>query len=401
MSLRFRHVLCGVLLTFLLAPSQEVAASATNDLHFLDSLAPFDPIRLGLENGLVKLDLPASQMNLQSTESVDKGRVKERSWRKVPVPAARCGNGEPYHIFLSDGDPDKLALGFMGGGACWNKSTCYGPTPLTILGPMPFMLHKTGIFSNKRGPVKDYTHVYFPYCTGDVYVGRHTAVYKGRETYHQGQFNVEASIKQILKIRPELRFADRLFVHGSSGGAIGALFHLPYLDAQFKDVESKILVADSPGLHFGKKFWNKFSPKMQGDFDRAFENLNIPYDPNDGSISQHMDDLCQAFSSWRIGFMQFDRDIVMSGLFGAIFPFQHRHSVYSPRGIWQTLLGSKSTNCSAWIGEGYAHTVLLTTFSMLMSREGIRADTWVRRLVEANGEVKIVPSMKSRVGRKR
>jgi hypothetical protein len=321
------------------------------------------------------------------------GLIEERKWQKLPIANAYCGDGTPYHIFLSEGARDKLALGFMGGGACWDYRSCYGMPPLTILTPLPFMLHSTGIFSAKRGSLRDYTHLFLPYCTGDVFIGRHVAHYKGRATNHNGNSNVAVTIKHIFKILPELRHLKSLVVHGSSGGAIGALFQLNLLEREFGNAEQKVLLADSPGLHFGPNFWGKFSTEMKADFARAFAEISLPFDPETGDVAELMDDLCQNFPDWRIGFLQFDKDIVMSRIFGAVDPGMHLRNVYDRNGIWQTLVGAKMDNCAAWIARGYGHTVLLTTPTIFLARDGIRADQFVRELVDTHFPLRSVPRL--------
>jgi hypothetical protein len=101
-----------------------------------------------------------------------------RNWERIPIPGAMCGDGNEYALQVSRGDPNKIAFEFMGGGACWSFSTCFGPTPLTIIHELPVILGLGGFKSHSpaKSPVADYTMVYFPYCTGDVHIGDHVEI---------------------------------------------------------------------------------------------------------------------------------------------------------------------------------------------------------------------------------
>ena len=103
----------------------------------------------------------------------------ENSWVKYQVPGAVCGNGDAYNIFIRKGNPQKLAFGFSGGGACWNYNTCFGPIPYTSLQPTENVNLEEGIFTPdlKKSALGDFTQIYFPYCTGDVFLGTHEKVY--------------------------------------------------------------------------------------------------------------------------------------------------------------------------------------------------------------------------------
>jgi hypothetical protein len=48
-----------------------------------------------------------------------------RKWEAIKIPGAKYGNGMDYRVFLYRKDKTKLAVEFMGGGVCWNTSTCY------------------------------------------------------------------------------------------------------------------------------------------------------------------------------------------------------------------------------------------------------------------------------------
>ncbi len=43
--------------------------------------------------------------------------AEARSWKKIEIPGAVCGNGATYTVFLDEKASDKLLIEFMGGGS--------------------------------------------------------------------------------------------------------------------------------------------------------------------------------------------------------------------------------------------------------------------------------------------
>ena len=132
---------------------------------------------------------------LPATARDDDGR-----WRKLdnlaPVTVggktytAQCsgypGTDGQFSFWAKKGKSDNLMVYFEGGGACWDNYTC--TFPLGGAGPGFFVpaIHPLtdpnafdGVFksSNAKNPVKDWSVVYIPYCTGDLHAGSATKTY--------------------------------------------------------------------------------------------------------------------------------------------------------------------------------------------------------------------------------
>ena len=72
-----------------------------------------------------------------------------RQWKKVMIPGAQCGSGAPYAVWIDKKSKSKLAIEFMGGGACWSAATCFGPNFRAWSFPIPrFPL--MSVFSGKK-----------------------------------------------------------------------------------------------------------------------------------------------------------------------------------------------------------------------------------------------------------
>jgi Pectinacetylesterase len=142
-----------------------------------------------------------------------------------------CARGTPYQFFVRPGSVNRLIIDFRGGGACWNAATCG-------LGEKLFQetadadrfvaddSQAAGIYdkNNAENPVKDWHHVYLPYCTGDVHWGDATRTYgEGDAAFtieHKGAVNVRAVLSWVYANWPA---PEKILVTGCSAGAYGAI----------------------------------------------------------------------------------------------------------------------------------------------------------------------------------
>lgn len=282
-----------------------------------------------------------------------------RDWEKVTIPGAVCGNGEPYSVFVGRAGSTGLVVEFMGGGACWSETTCYGSSPLTKLTPMEGPPPESMITTQGPGnPWTNHTAIFFPYCTGDVFAGHHVAYYKqGVPLYHSGYSNVLATLR-YLQARNIVNFAgfNDVTVWGFSAGAIGALMHADTVEGYLSRSARKTLIADSPGLHFGNTFWRKFPDAMNRDFASTFARVGLTYSLDDGLLAPRMGPVFTHYGGWTIGILQSTKDMVMSMIFGNISPEAHRALVLGPRGIGA--VAAAYPNVKTWIAETMMHTFL-------------------------------------------
>lgn len=283
-----------------------------------------------------------------------------RSWQKIDIPGAKCGNGEQYSVYVSHKDPTKLVVEFMGGGACWSEKTCYGRAALTSLEPLRQSPKDTPMLSeDMTNPLVNHSVLYFPYCTGDVFAGSHEAQYKaGIPLYHDGYSNVISGLAHIQS-QGVLNFPamNDVVVWGASAGAIGALLHAKSVDSYLSLTARRTLIADSPGLHFGKGFWQKFSTQMNTDFQNSFNRVGLFYSLDNGFIAPLMGPVFNMYNAWEIGILQSTKDTVMSIVFGGITPDAHRKLVLSDFGIAAIARGY--SNVRTWIADVSTHTFLL------------------------------------------
>lgn len=154
------------------------------------------------------------------------------TWTWIPVDGAICRDGSPTGIGVSLGtETDKLMIYLEGGGACFNALTCgmnpakYGKTNFTTGFVGPGAPHASaGIFNRgfAPNPVKNWTFVYVPYCTGDVHAGNQPDQTVPGVTGKQqfvGYVNVE---KDLTRIVPSFPGLTKVLLTGISAGGFGA-----------------------------------------------------------------------------------------------------------------------------------------------------------------------------------
>jgi len=302
--------------------------------------------------------------SIASIASSGLAQAAVRSWKKIIIPGARCGNGSPYTAFLSMKDPRKFALELMGGGACWDHSTCFGPTPSTPMQALPFVMSlPDGIDSEDEAtsPLASYSLLYMPYCTGDVHISARTVTFKtGFKAHQRGGDNLTRALAHVRDVEGvDTDAIDSFVVYGASAGALGALLNLSRIDAFIPARATRVMVADAPGLHFGPTFWDRFAAGFKEDVYAGLRASGMSF-PLDGKpVASQLSRLCEGHPHWRFAFLQGDLDIGMSSIFGRIDPLSHRKLVYGEGGLLDTMRRT-TPNCSAWIHPSMMHTFGLT-----------------------------------------
>ena len=170
----------------------------------------------------------------------------QSQWTRVATGAGTgCAFDTPYSFFFREGtESDGLLIYFEGGGACWDWVSCSGTFDSSVEPnePAPFR----GILdrAEPRNPLRSYSVVFVPYCTGDIHVGDASVSYGGegsRSIAHRGFRNVSAVLAWIdaRGFRPRT-----VVVAGTSAGAYGALFYMRPIARLFPNARL-VLLGDS------------------------------------------------------------------------------------------------------------------------------------------------------------
>ena len=314
-------------------------------------------------------------------------------WQEISIPNAKCGDGSDYKVFLRKKDESKLLVEFMGGGVCWDQKSCF-----ERLSIFPWLrqypnLKSYSIFTNDNSRHNIFSHhskLYFPYCTGDVHSGNHIAHYNKR-VYHFGGRNVELAIAYLAnKNLIEFSKINDLVVYGASAGAIASLVHGKKIGELISVNSSKVMLVDSPGLHFGKNFWKKFSSSMINDFDNYFSKASVYIDFRDGMVSKKMVPFFDDHQDWSIGFIYGLQDYVMSNVFGELTPKEQKRNILSQDGLPE--IAKNNSNVKFWLKDTPMHTFLLSKFSgMLENSEGVSVIEFVNRLYKESIVINHIP----------
>ena len=172
----------------------------------------------------------------------------ETGWHEMkPGGRTSCSRGSSFSFFFKKGkDTERVILEFMGGGACWNELTCGLRTSTfseNIEGVRSMWLRgqkavpdgydkaageSTFAWNSGLGDPStsntfaDWSHVYVPYCTGDLHWGDNDVDYlPGLTIKHRGAVNAGAAVDWMVSnfVAPKT-----VFVTGCSAGSYASVY---------------------------------------------------------------------------------------------------------------------------------------------------------------------------------
>ena len=153
-----------------------------------------------------------------------------RGWNRIPGRfGTGCAHDSAYAFKVRPGLPDKVLIYLNGSGACWRAQECDPkgkPTYTMTAEAESDVSARIGMFdyTNEKNPVRDYTMIFVPYCTGDMLLGTREADYeaKGGGTFsvrHGGAANLEAVLDWVYV---NLKAPRTVFVAGTDAGAVAS-----------------------------------------------------------------------------------------------------------------------------------------------------------------------------------
>jgi hypothetical protein len=320
-------------------------------------------------------------------------------WRRIDNPppvvgldgkphAATCsgfpGTDPNFRFWVRKGAPDKLAVVFNGGGACWDNLTCSHPArpnlPATVLefytaairpGDGPQGIGGALDATRADNPVKDHTVVFIPYCTGDLHGGSVTRTYGNAghtvlalpsqfEIQHRGFDNFMVVLDWIARNVAPPR---DLLVAGASAGGYGAIINFPWLAKLYPQARLSVLADASQGVSTagfdsglpGRGSWDlQLAPWVFGDTPQALRSGEL------------MRAAALAYPAARFGQYTTTQDSVQSGFYG------YMKLGYGPGGSCPRILpdwnqqmlatlasdGAALPNFRAYVAPGADHTIL-------------------------------------------
>ncbi len=175
-------------------------------------------------------------------------------WQWVDVEGTECIDGSPTGVGVRYGEGDGLVVYFEGGGGCFDFATCslfyasfanFDENAFDLLVPT---LLSSGIFADAPGnPVRDWSFVYVPYCTGDVHAGaRDDAEVPGFVGSHQfvGYRNFGLDLERI---GPTFADPSHVLVTGISAGGYGAAYNYDRIATAYGYADIPVTLLDDSG----------------------------------------------------------------------------------------------------------------------------------------------------------
>lgn len=200
----------------------------------------------------------------------------------------QCADGSEFTFWSRTADPDKVVLFFQGGGACFSAETCSftdGTYQVQASGAQVANDAPTGIFdfANEDNPLRDWSFIFVPYCTGDVHIGDNVHEYADDLTVaHVGYRNARSALDHLVA---EFGDADEVLVTGSSAGGVPSPLMAGLLSDELPDAEIAALAdasgayPDNPAVNAGiGSLWGTFAnvPDWEVNEGLAPEEWSIP-----------------------------------------------------------------------------------------------------------------------------
>ena len=321
-------------------------------------------------------------------------------WTWVDIAGAKCRDGTPTGIGVNLGsDTTRLMIFLEGGGACFNGTTCasnpshFDSTTFAVqFAPAE---GTAGIFSRSdvQNPVKDWTMVYVPYCTGDVHAGNATDVqvpgFPGKQQF-VGYVNMDLVLGRLV---PTFPFAAKLLLTGHSAGGFGAALNYVHVARAFGSGVHVDLVDDSGPL--------MANPYMAACLEQSFVQLfgltsliasdcgSDCTDPGNDMVA-YWKHLPKTYPDRQFGFVDSAGDSVIASFFGygasnctAFTPIPS--ATYEAGLLDMRTQVAAYPNIGSFLFPGTSHTSLVSAYTTRSATGGdggtVLLEQWVSALV--------------------
>ncbi len=325
-------------------------------------------------------------------------------WNWIDFPESRCRTGTPTGIGVRYGDVNKVVIYFMGGGACFNATTC-GLNPGTYgqldFGGFANQGGQSGIFNpnDSNNPTYNWSHIFIPYCTGDVHFGSNPGMPVnglGMQDF-VGFDNVTMFLERVV---PTFIDAEQVLVTGESAGGFGAALNYDRIADAFPNTTVTLLDDSGPPLSDAylhaclQKQWRE----LWGFDETLPEACSGCFGPDGGGIYELAPYLADKHGDQKMALISSTADNVIRLFFGygitepnddpcgpSLIPqsmeawffedglYDFRDNVLDGSPIWGSYFIDSTTH--TWIGgDGFFSTEV----------DGVKLHEWVTDLVEGN-----------------
>jgi hypothetical protein len=318
----------------------------------------------------------------------------DAQWQTItPGEPTVCADGSPFRFFVYPGDPAKLLVEFEGGGACWDDASCgvdiYSRRVQADPGQAEQRGQLVGIYDrrNSENPFRDWTHVYIPYCTGDLHWGSIDKTYSGSAgpfvVPHRGAINATAALSWASENVPAPR---QVFVTGCSAGGYGSIFWAPHIFNRYPGAAG-VQLADSAAGVVPPGFFTL--PLANWNVAAAWPNFIPSLDL--GRIDPAQVTLAQVYNAVAghyplASFAQFNRTADSNQIF---FYILTKGSI-ATQDEWASqmqasvaALQASNANFFGYTAAGADHCVINSAALYTTQVNGVRLVDWIRQLAES------------------
>ncbi|NUP06231.1 MAG: hypothetical protein HOW73_09250 [Polyangiaceae bacterium] len=323
-------------------------------------------------------------------------------WTYIEVPGTRCMNGDTAGFGISiNPDSPNLMIYLEGGGACFNDACDFSAFNI------PFVPPPDGIFNraNEGNPVRDWSMIYVPYCTGDIHGGDNEYELGGQMCQFRGYTNIAKYLEQWV---PTFTDANTVLLTGISAGGFGAGLNFAQVADAFGPGHQMVLIDDS-----GPPLSNEvISPCLETTFREVWGldktiiaacGDDCP-DPNDFA-SGVIDHIVNAYPDARFGVFSNTADFVIRTFMGfgwgngehdncegtpTLVPADaYEDALLDLRAAHVDKAGSYLVGQTHWeYNYGLNHTVLRSPSYWTTVIDGVSVEDWVAGVIE--GEIQHV-----------
>jgi len=274
--------------------------------------------------------------------------IKYYQWNLVQLEAEDggeyvCGNGTAYKFFVNPSlTSNNVLIYYEGGGACWDYPSCSGQSGIrgaanpngipddymegfsvpAIMSPFIFRAHPW-----ERVDTQNWTIIFVPYCTGDIFIGDNTKTYTsddGTELkwHHNGFKNTQGILNWMTEgpFKKHFKTIPKLMVTGCSAGGAGSILNYHFIREGLADrVGEAILFNDSGPIYYTTGASNLSSGPLHAKIQEAWGITNVlnqlgsvpGFNSDDfGSLSTALSIM---YPNDKLAHTQFTRDAIYSG----------------------------------------------------------------------------------------
>lgn len=312
-----------------------------------------------------------------------------------PTCSGAPGSDPAFSFWARRGTENNLVVYFDGGGACWDDVTCAVPMLAREGGrsegfykaelmPTDNPRRMSGLFdlNNPRNPVRNWSFVFVPYCTGDVHSGSNDATYHNPDTgeaytiHHRGADNFRVVLEWM---RANFAAPDHILVSGSSAGAYGAATHYARIRDAFPAGQAAMLGDAGQGVTTPD-----FLERRNGNWRYQLPENVFGADAQLTSDDDIVSALAAHYPNDRFAQYTTAHDQTQAGFY-ALMGAQNACRAWAEKMVRDLARRQSAPNFRSYLAAGASHTILRERLFYTEQSGGAPFADWVAELVNGGG----------------